>query len=76
MSFAERMKLKGQKQKKYGGEIKERKAKLGAKDCPNCGAGRVKNEGVTHCSYCGFEFISEEITKGIYLKESDNSQAL
>lgn len=39
------------------------KAEVAALDCPNCGAGRAKHEGVTHCAYCGFQFIEKRWTK-------------
>lgn len=41
--------------------------------CPNCGAGRAKRDGLTHCAYCNFEFIKPKITDGIHLKKTDNS---
>lgn len=43
--------------------------------CPNCGAGRAKSDGVTHCAYCNFEFIKTQITDGIHLKKTDNSSS-
>ncbi|MDR2108739.1 MAG: hypothetical protein LBP28_04695 [Coriobacteriales bacterium] len=41
--------------------------------CPNCGAGRAKHDGLTHCAYCGYQFIDTELGDGIYLKKEDNS---
>jgi hypothetical protein len=28
-------------------------------DCPACGAREAKQRGLTHCAYCGYEFIKE-----------------
>ena len=72
-SFLERLKQKAQEQTNYGGETEMGEAKMNAKDCPNCGAGRAKQDGVTHCAYCGFEFLSVKLTDGLYIKKEDNS---
>ncbi|MCC9016300.1 MULTISPECIES: hypothetical protein [Flavobacterium] len=72
-SFLSRLKEKAQKQTNYGGETEMTEAKMNAKDCPNCGAGRAKQDGLTHCAYCGFEFLSVNLTDGVYLKKEDNS---
>jgi hypothetical protein len=32
-------------------------------DCPACGARDAKQPGLTHCAYCGFEFIKPEKRK-------------
>ncbi|WP_291400623.1 hypothetical protein [Daejeonella sp.] len=76
LSFIEKMKLKAQSQKSYG--IDEsfafKEAKLDAENCPNCGAGRAKQDGLTHCGYCGHEFIAITLTDGLFLKKEDNSQ--
>ena len=74
LSFVEKMKLKAQQQKKYGDDkFQTEQAKLDTQDCPNCG-GRAKHEGITHCVYCGYEFISNKLDEGIYIKKEDNSQ--
>ncbi|MCK0199521.1 hypothetical protein [Ornithobacterium rhinotracheale] len=73
LSMVERMKLKAKQQQKYGGEFVEKKAEVAAQDCPNCGAGRAKHEGVTHCAYCGFQFIEKKMDKGIFINDEDNS---
>lgn len=31
----------------------------GGGDCPACGARDAKQKGLTHCAYCGYEFIKE-----------------
>lgn len=72
-SFLSRLKEKAQKQTNYGGEMEITEAKMNAKDCPNCGAGRAKQDGLTHCAYCGFEFLSIKLTDGVYIKKEDNS---
>ncbi|MCD9574582.1 hypothetical protein [Flavobacterium soyae] len=72
-SFLDRLKQKAQNQTNYGGEMEISDAKMNAKDCPNCGAGRAKQDGVTHCAYCGFEFITVKLTDGVYIKKEDNS---
>jgi uncharacterized Zn finger protein (UPF0148 family) len=74
LSFIERMKLKAQSQRNYGGEIESKNASMKAVTCENCGAGRAKNDGLTKCAYCGFEFISTELSDGLYIKKEDNSR--
>lgn len=75
LSFVEKMKLKAQQEKKYGEDkFASEEAVLDTQDCPNCGAGRAKHRGVTHCAYCGYEFIRTKIEDGIYLKKEDNSR--
>ncbi|MFD1602422.1 hypothetical protein ACFSJW_21660 [Flavobacterium artemisiae] len=72
-SLLDKLKQKAQNQTNYGGETEMTEAKMNTKDCPNCGAGRAKQDGVTHCAYCGFEFLSVKLTDGIYIKKEDNS---
>ncbi|ABQ07677.1 MULTISPECIES: hypothetical protein [Flavobacterium] len=72
-SFLSRLKENAQKQTNYGGEMEITEAKMNAKDCPNCGAGRAKQDGLTHCAYCGFEFLNVKLTDGVYIKKEDNS---
>lgn len=74
LSLIERMKLKAMNQKNYGGDYVEDQAKIAVRDCPNCGAGRAKQDGLTHCAYCDFEFLSVVLTDGINLKKEDNSK--
>ena len=73
-SFIEKMKQKAKTQEVYGGKLEDKSASLSIKDCPNCGAARAQQDGITHCAYCGFEFIGVKISNGINLKENDNSQ--
>ena len=72
-SFLDKLKEKAQKQSNYGGETEMTDAQMSLRDCPNCGAGRAKQDGVTHCAYCGFEFIQVKLTDGFYIKKEDNS---
>ncbi|GGF23272.1 hypothetical protein [Flavobacterium limi] len=72
-SFLDKLKEKAQKQTNYGGETEITDAQMNLRDCPNCGAGRAKQDGVTHCAYCGFEFIQVKLTDGFYIKKEDNS---
>ncbi|MFB9076552.1 hypothetical protein ACFFLS_25070 [Flavobacterium procerum] len=72
-SFLDRLKEKAKNQSNYGGDPEISEAKMQLKDCPNCGAGRAKQDGLTHCAYCGFEFLSVKLTDGVYIKKEDNS---
>ncbi|MXV38766.1 hypothetical protein GO491_08810 [Flavobacteriaceae bacterium Ap0902] len=75
LSLVERMKLKAKNSPKYGGEYKEEKANMSVTDCPNCGAGRAKLDGVKKCAYCGYEFLENHHTKGIHLnREKDRGE--
>lgn len=73
-SFLEKLKAKAQAQEKYGGPITEKEASIGTRTCPNCGAGRAKDDGLTHCAYCGFEFLQVTLTDGLHIKKDDNSR--
>ena len=74
LSLIERMKQKALNQKLYGGEYVSEEAKINIKNCPNCGAGRAKQDGLTRCAYCNFEFLSVTLTDGINIKKEDNSK--
>ncbi|MCF3108828.1 hypothetical protein LL912_08570 [Niabella sp. CC-SYL272] len=73
-SFLEKLKARAQAQEKYGGPITEKEAHIGARTCPNCGAGRAKDDGISHCAYCGFEFLQVTLTDGLHIKKEDNSR--
>lgn len=73
-SFLERLKEKAKQQENYGGEAEVTGARIDARDCPNCGAGRAKRDGITHCAYCGFAFMEKKMTDGIFIKKEDNSK--
>jgi hypothetical protein len=32
-------------------------ATLGSRQCPQCGASRPEGTDISHCTYCGFEFM-------------------
>ncbi len=74
LSILEKMKQKALDQKNYGGKFVEEAAKVTTRTCPNCGAGRAKQDGLTHCAYCGFEFLAVDLTDGINIKKEDNSK--
>mgnify|MGYP003424110455 FL=1 len=74
LSLIEKMKQRAQQQKNYGGEYIEEAAKVNTRTCPNCGAGRAENGGLTHCAYCSFEFLSVELSDGNNIKKTDNSK--
>ena len=74
LSYLERLKLKANSQVFYGGETKIEEAKIGAITCKNCGAGRAYNDGLTHCGYCGFEFLAITLTDGLHIKKENNSK--
>lgn len=73
-SYLDKLKEKAAAQENYGGNFEHSEAKMDAVDCPNCGAGRAKQDGVTHCAYCGFEFIAVKLSDGVNIKSSDNSR--
>lgn len=73
-NFLQKLKEKAAQQKNYGGNPENTAATMDAKDCANCGAGRAKTDGLTHCAYCDFEFISTTLTDGIYISKDDNSK--
>lgn len=62
------------KQKNYAKTDETKEDKAAAALCPNCGAPRTKQDGLTHCAYCGYKFIDAVLTDGIYIKAEDNSK--
>jgi rubredoxin len=73
LSYLEKLKQKAQTQEHYGGEFKKEEAKMDVRDCPECGAGRAQQDGLTACAYCGFVFIEVKLTDGIHIKKENNS---
>lgn len=73
LSYLEKLRQTAVEQKNYGGEVEKSEAKIGTRDCPNCGAGRAWKDGLTNCAYCGFTFISTTLTDGIHIKKENNS---
>lgn len=74
VSFLERLKNKAQSQTMYGcADFKMEDAQMDVRDCPNCGAGRAQRDGLTHCAYCGFEFMSVTLDKGIHINNNKNN---
>ena len=74
LSFVERMKQRASEQKAYGGKYEAQEAKVGITTCPNCGAGRAENDGLTKCAYCDYVFITVELSDGLNIKSKDNSK--
>ncbi|MGJ1430981.1 hypothetical protein ACR79M_03430 [Sphingobacterium spiritivorum] len=72
-TILEKLKNKAKTQQHYGGKPEEKEPELSIHPCPNCGAGRAQQDGLTHCAYCGFQFIKVRITDGLHLKREDNS---
>ncbi len=73
LSFLEQLKLKATTQPHYGGEITPEDAQMEIRDCPECGAGRAFQKGLTTCAYCGFVFMAVKLTDGIHIKKENNS---
>jgi uncharacterized Zn finger protein (UPF0148 family) len=74
MNFLQNMTNLSLKQKNYAEAEEVTEAKTEAKLCPNCGAPRAKQDGLTHCAYCGYKFIDTVLTDGIFIKKEDNSK--
>lgn len=72
ISLVERIKQLALEQKRE--EFKVKEANNSVKGCPQCGAGRAKQDGLTNCAYCGYEFIKVKVTDGIHIKKEDNSR--
>jgi len=73
LSFIERMKQRAVSQEPYSGKAEDFSPGTNHSTCPNCGAGRAKQDGLTHCAYCGHTFINTTLSDGHYIKGSDNS---
>lgn len=73
LSYLEKLKQKAQTQENYGGEVKKVDAKMEVRDCPECGAGRAFQDGLTACAYCGFVFMDTKLTDGVNIKKENNS---
>lgn len=72
-SYIDKLKQQARDQKNYGGELQHEAAKMEVRDCPNCGAGRAYQAGLTACAYCGFSFMDIRLTDGIFIKKENNS---
>ncbi|MDR0664240.1 MAG: hypothetical protein LBF86_01775 [Helicobacteraceae bacterium] len=75
VNFLQNMINLSAKQKNYN-EEEIKRAQAEAKLCPNCGAPRAKQDGLTRCAYCGYKFLDAVLTDGIYIKAEDNSQGV
>ncbi len=72
ISLVERLKRIALKQKRES--IQTTPAGSSVVQCPQCGAGRAKQDGITKCGYCGYEFIATKLSDGINIKKEDNSK--
>ena len=73
LSYLEKLKQQALDQQNYGGNVSPEDARMEARDCPNCGAGRAYRDGLTNCAYCGFSFMDIKLTDGIHIKKDNNS---
>jgi uncharacterized protein (DUF983 family) len=73
-SFLAQMKARAQSQGSGGSVSEPTTAKMRLNACPNCGAGRAKEDGLTLCAYCGFEYLSVRLSDGLHLTADDNSR--
>jgi hypothetical protein len=74
-SFLQKLKEKTASTKTYmEDQSQPEEASMGATVCPNCGAGRAKQDGVTHCAYCDFEFLATTLSDGVFVSKEDNSK--
>lgn len=73
-SFLQKLREKAAAQGNYGGAAEASDAGMKVRDCPNCGAARTKQDGLTRCAYCGFAFMDIRLSDGIHIKKEDNSQ--
>jgi DNA-directed RNA polymerase subunit RPC12/RpoP len=73
-SFLDNLKKAAAAQKNYGVCREASPPVMDAAACPNCGAGRAKQDGLTRCAYCGHRFLDVELDDGIYLTKEDNSR--
>lgn len=72
-AYLEQLKHKVENQENYGGEITNEEAKMDIRDCPECGAGRAFQKGLTACAYCGFIFMDTKLTDGVNIRKENNS---
>ncbi|MEH6307696.1 hypothetical protein RYH73_18735 [Olivibacter sp. CPCC 100613] len=72
LSIVERMEQLALQQKRE--KFTEKQAGITTVTCPNCGSGRAKDDGLTRCAYCGFEFIKQTLSNGVHIKDRDNSK--
>ncbi|PSL45618.1 hypothetical protein CLV51_104324 [Chitinophaga niastensis] len=73
LTYLEKLRQSALNQKNYGGEVNMEEARVEARDCPNCGAGRAYRHGLTACAYCGFTFMDIKLTDGVHIKKENNS---
>ena len=71
LSFLQKLK---EKQASQPAKEEESGPKVATGACPNCGAGRALQQGLTHCAYCGYEFIKASLSDGVHIKKQNNSK--
>lgn len=69
LAFLRQLRQKAASQTPYGGVTQEQAAKISAVTCPNCGAPRAREDGLTRCAFCNHEFMRVEISDGLHLKK-------
>lgn len=68
-NFLRQLRQKAASQTPYGGVTQEQSAKISAVTCPNCGAPRAREDGLTRCAFCGHEFMGVKLSDGLHLKK-------
>jgi len=71
LSLVERLKKQALEQKREPTLVEPTKTTI--LQCPDCGAARAKQDGLTHCAYCGKRFLEVSLTDGINITSQDNS---
>jgi hypothetical protein len=70
-SYLSRLKKQVASDTPYGGKCEEYDANIDVTVCPSCGASRAKEDGLAYCAYCGYEFLTQKPTDGIYVHKED-----
>lgn len=73
LSFIQRLRQRVEEQGSPGEGVQPAPPKVETRMCPNCGAGRAKDDGLTACAFCGYKFMEVTLSNGIHIKEEDNS---
>ena len=68
----ERLKEMAMQQKREA--VSQTSADSSVRCCKNCGAPRAKQDGLSKCAYCGYEFFDVTLTQGIHIQKEDNSK--
>lgn len=73
-SYIDRIRQRAREQASYGGDAPATAASIAVRDCSGCGAARAWADGLTHCAFCGFEFIATTLSDGVHITADQNSQ--